>query len=327
MNKRKSYLILWLFIIAVVTLIAVPILYVGYVDSVIEGTISRVENGMTCEQVLNELGEPAAVGAYKLTDGEGESHGVYFEYHFPYIWDYLAWSRQKVYTSMREPYIEKAAKVQISFDSDKLKVVEVGKTTRGSTTTRVFIRDDYDSCFEDLSIATQKDIDLPFFPEKAFSNDAEENVLALIWFRKHLKRLKGPSIYRARHDQDKQIFRLIWLTTYQSSITIKLEVLADGSADLSLRCLDLTGKFKSQELRRILTKEEVNEFVSLMNESDFWNLNHMIEEGKYDPVWAIEGLVDGKYNLLASTAGRESKARDIGLKFLRLWNFEPEEMF
>ena len=65
--------------------------------------------------------------------------------------------------------------------------------------------------------------DEPFFPDRIFDRDKEENDFFVEWYSKHLKAMKEPSLWKlAQNDRSAIVYRFLWLPTFDRPVSIRL---------------------------------------------------------------------------------------------------------
>ena len=92
--------------------------------------------------------------------------------------------------------------------------------------------------------------DEPFFPDRIFGRDQEENDFVVEWYSKHLRAMKEPSLWKlAQNDRSAVVYRFLWLPTFDRPVSVRL-VKSGESALLDAVELDGRGGYEPGKDRR-----------------------------------------------------------------------------
>ena len=170
------------------------------------------------------------------------------------------------------------------------------------------------------TILIPKDSTTLYFPVNSL-NDTSSNPLYESffnkWYSSQLFALKEPIIY-SNKSQD-EIYRFTWLRTFHNPIAIRIEKHNDNYT-LFWKLSNGAGGYSPGELeidkQKTLDKKTWEEFISKLNQSDFWNLviNHN-DTGKDGSQWILEGKSTNKYHVV------DKWSPDKDSKFYECCNF------
>ena len=158
-----------------------------------------------------------------------------------------------------------------------------------------------------------KDSSAFYFPLNT-SNDTFKNVrldsFLVKWYSEQLFALREPIIYS--DNSQNEIYRFTWLRTFHNPIAVRIERHGDNYF-LYWKLSNGAGGYSPGKLmidkHRVLEKSTWEEFVSKLNQIDFWNMatkqNDMGNDGSE---WILEGKSAGKYHVVDRwTPSKDSK--------------------
>ncbi|MBV9772196.1 MAG: hypothetical protein JOZ32_21670 [Bryobacterales bacterium] len=121
---------------------------------------------------------------------------------------------------------------------------------------------------------------------------------------KHLMALKEPSLWGlSRKDATAEVYRFLWLRSFDSPISVRLIVTGDGGR-LILKMTDGMSGFESGHLIRDresrLSKEATDWFLGEVKQVNFWDVpsRDKSQEGVDGAQWIIEGVKRGRYHII-----------------------------
>ncbi|HXQ97339.1 MAG TPA: hypothetical protein VN774_02765, partial [Candidatus Limnocylindrales bacterium] len=88
-------------------------------------------------------------------------------------------------------------------------------------------------CLLSCGIHAQK-----YFPDRVFHEDSTLNKALDSWYSGQLKALKEPSLWELSQKSKQQVYRFLWLRTFDHPVAIRVEILPDGSSILTVRMAD-----------------------------------------------------------------------------------------
>jgi hypothetical protein len=174
-----------------------------------------------------------------------------------------------------------------------------------------------------------------YFPTGVFSDNPESAEFSARWYAKHLRAMKEKSFLGAVANKDFLGYRFLWLRTFHHPISVRLQIRRDGSGQLT--SIELTGEGGFQPgviltTKTVeLSKEQTDQFDSLVQASDFWKIPaHDPDEGGDDGAqWILEGVKDQKYQVVDRWSPRDGTYRQACLYLLKLSQIkvDPKEIY
>ena len=124
------------------------------------------------------------------------------------------------------------------------------------------------------------------------------------WYRKNLKTMKEPSIYEQRSDKKVEVFRFLWLRSFDKPIAIRIEK-SKLKAKLRVVRLSGAGGYDPGRLEYdktiAITSEQWGRFLKLLAKASFWDTptdERPDPQGLDGSQWILEGLTKGKYHVV-----------------------------
>ncbi len=143
----------------------------------------------------------------------------------------------------------------------------------------------------------------------------------LDWYSGQLKALNEPLLFNQIEDT---VYRFTWLRTFHHPVAIRIQK-EGGNIILSWKMSDGAGGYSPGELTVSKTKKlnntEWNEFQKLLTKADYWSLPTNEQSdimGNDGSQWIIEGIENGKYNVVNRWTPRESDYQEIGKYLIKL---------
>lgn len=142
-----------------------------------------------------------------------------------------------------------------------------------------------------------------YFPVKSFG-DITKGVgldsFLVAWYSRQLFALREPVIYSDKSENE--IYRFTWLRTFHNPIAIRIEKHGDEYI-LYWKLSNGAGGYDPGELtidkQKILDAKTWQEFISMLNQADFWKLvSKEINYGKDGSEWILEGKTENKYQVV-----------------------------
>ena len=164
-----------------------------------------------------------------------------------------------------------------------------------------------------------------YIPDGFFSIDKERNEQDLKWYVELLGTLQEPSLYELSNDTNLNSYRFLWLRTFDNPIALRLSLNEDGSAILNIKVADGETGFKIGKLienkTANVTKEQVADFLMVLNQANFWHLPSKEEGGGVDgAAWILEGVKAGDYHIVLKWATKEGYFWNAALFLVTLSN-------
>lgn len=157
-----------------------------------------------------------------------------------------------------------------------------------------------------------------FFPSGVFSEKPDADRFNREWYIKHLTALKETGVYGQKKDQKATVFRFLCLRTYEAPFVIRVEQTADGAGMLFFKQSDGTGGYKPGVIvtnKKVkLDKKQMQSLVEKFEGKQFFTLDSRNVGGtSLDGArWLIEGVHNGKYNLVDRCSPGWGTVRQLG---------------
>ncbi|MGD9155418.1 MAG: hypothetical protein PVG90_07945 [Bacillota bacterium] len=163
-----------------------------------------------------------------------------------------------------------------------------------------------------------------YFPKGIFSRFAEADRSNARRYTRYLLALREPSLYGMKRNPKAVQFRFLCLRMFDQPFAIRVKALANGGGRLYFKASDGTGgyrpgnlvtqktvKLNKTQMQSCLSKFTRYHFLRLLSQAN--NLDG------YDRVpWVLEGVLNGKYNLVERLSPSHGSVRKLGLYMLKL---------
>jgi hypothetical protein len=163
----------------------------------------------------------------------------------------------------------------------------------------------------------------PYFPQGVLEDNAQGDSFRSNWYSKHLIALEEPSFLQKSKDSSAESYRFVWLRTFHHPIIVRIDVQANGSAELTTKVSNGAGGYEPGKLventSRPLTQRQTDKFLATIQRLQFWELpTHETPEtvGCDGSQWIIEGIKDGKYHVVDRWTPTKGAVHDLGLTFV-----------
>jgi hypothetical protein len=163
-----------------------------------------------------------------------------------------------------------------------------------------------------------------FFPKGIFSTIAEADRFNAARYAKYLQALQEPSLYAMKSNPKAAVFRFLCLRTFGQPFVIRVEVRADGGGIVRFKATDGTGGYRPGDLVTDKTvkldKKQTQVCLAKIDRANFWQLKtkEANKDLRDESQWVLEGVRDGKYNLVERQSPSRGAVRRLGLYFLKL---------
>jgi len=162
-----------------------------------------------------------------------------------------------------------------------------------------------------------------FFPTGAFYPDnLRLDSLVSKWYSEQLAALREPSLFQAKDTSD-QIYRFLWLRTFDHPVAVRVIFHSDGSATVTTKIADGTGGSKPGRLivdkTESLSAEKAKTAVEKAHRLLFTAvpLRDPDTDGRDGAQWVIEGFEHGHYRLIQRWSPNDGPVRELGFYFLQ----------
>ncbi len=124
-----------------------------------------------------------------------------------------------------------------------------------------------------LSTAFAQD---PYFPQGVLGDNPKDDSFRSDWYSKHLKALQEPSLFQESKRSSAESYRLVWLRTFHHPVVVRVDVHANGSAELTAKVSNGAGGYAPGKLientARPLTQQQTEKFLATIQRLQFWEL-------------------------------------------------------
>ena len=177
----------------------------------------------------------------------------------------------------------------------------------------------------------------PYFPQGILEDNAQGDSFRSDWYSKHLKALEEPSLLQKSKDSTAESYRFVWLRTFHHPIIVRVDIQANGGAELTTKVSSGAGGYEPGKLventSRPLTQKQIEKFLATIQRLQFWELpTHETPEtvGCDGSQWIIEGIKNGKYHVVDRWTPAKGAIHDLGLTFvfgLALMRIPKEQLY
>lgn len=148
-----------------------------------------------------------------------------------------------------------------------------------------------------------------YFPTGTFDDSASDQFLAG-YYSTELKMLGEPSLLKPAGGAV-EIYRLLWLRTFDQPIAVRLDVNPDGTGIVTTKMADGQGGFPNtskkivENVSRPVKREQVQAFLALIARTSFWSIStnedpeDTMDIGQDGSEWVLEGAKGGKYHVVS----------------------------
>lgn len=147
----------------------------------------------------------------------------------------------------------------------------------------------------------------------------------LDWYSGQLRALGEPLIFDQKSDT---IYRFTWLRTFDHPVAVRIQKNNDR-IKLTWKMSDGAGGYSPGELIVIKTIElsgsEWNEFQSLLEKAKYWSMPTKDQSGisgNDGSRWIMEGVQNGKYNVVDRWSPRNSAYQELGMFLINLTDLD-----
>jgi hypothetical protein len=155
-----------------------------------------------------------------------------------------------------------------------------------------------------------------YFPVGLFSRYSRLSDFRTRWYASELRGLQQPSLLEAQVRPGAAVYRFLLIPPFTPSLVISLTLNPDGSGTLLAKLgtrRSRGGETTPKQQTLSLAPAQVNKFLNLVRESNFWSLpSAQPEEGLVrfadGKEWLIEAKESGKYHVV----DRSDNAMEVG---------------
>jgi hypothetical protein len=184
--------------------------------------------------------------------------------------------------------------------------------------------------------ADPPDANPQYFPTGAFDIDLDPSFRFPTerWYAKHLRAMSEPSLFASSSDETLQVYRFLWLRTFDRPVAIRLTVGADGTGTVVAKMLNGHGGYAPGTIvvdRSVeANKEQVQKFFKLLADANFWSTETERYSGGRDGAqWIVEGVQNGQYHIVDrwSPDKKDDSYRSLCLYLLELGGVQEKEVY
>lgn len=166
-----------------------------------------------------------------------------------------------------------------------------------------------------------------YFPDKGLDFDQRGHDMKVAWYSKQLSAMREPSLFELSKDKEARSYRFLWLRTFHHPIAVRLDLSEGGTGILTVKMTDGKGGYEPGGLienqTRHVPREVVDRFLQLVKTSDFWHLPTFETPGCDGASWIVEGVEDGKYQIVDQWSPQRGRHKGmciwlLGLSGLRI---------
>lgn len=183
-----------------------------------------------------------------------------------------------------------------------------------------------------LFVTQKSATQIDYFPPGILDEAPQSSQFKEQWYSDQLRALKEPSLWQLSKTQKAQTYRFLWLRSFHHPISVRLDVVEDGTAVVTTKITSGQGGDERRKLivnkSHSLTKEQTASFLDLINEAGFWDLatyaqgvvgpdgKKIVEVDVDGAEWILEGVKDGKYKIADRWSPEKGPVRALGLTML-----------
>jgi hypothetical protein len=186
-----------------------------------------------------------------------------------------------------------------------------------------------------VEAAGPPDANPQYFPVGVFSDDPDRSEFRARWYAKHLRAMGEESLLSAAANNEFLGYRFLWLRTFHHPIAMKLRIRPGGSGQLTSTEMTSAGGYDPGKPLTTqimeLSKEQVDQFETLVRASDFWALptSDPVLGARDGAQWILEGVRDRKYHVADRWTPKDGTFREACLYLLKLSQIKvsPKEVY
>ena len=175
------------------------------------------------------------------------------------------------------------------------------------------------------SLATRPDGN---FPKSSLnSRNEKSDIFRDTWYGKHLAGMQEPSLVTTNNG-DKESYRFLWLRSFHHAIAVRIER-DGGQINLFVKENNGFGGYEPRDnavtLERKISEVKWCEFLTKIDEADFWQLGEKVGLANDGAQWILEGVKNKRYHVVDRQSPENGKYREACLYLLELSGLKVEE--
>jgi hypothetical protein len=161
-----------------------------------------------------------------------------------------------------------------------------------------------------------------YFPEAAFGDQKKSNDFIVEWYSQQLKALQEPSLWETSKSIKGQVYRFLWLRSFNHPVVVRLNVNDDGTGTLVTKVGDGQGGYPPGKLienrTQDLSKQQTQRFLDEVKELKYWDLPSR-EETNPEVVnldgarWVVEAVRRVNYKIVDRWSPEKGPIKTLGL--------------
>jgi hypothetical protein len=137
--------------------------------------------------------------------------------------------------------------------------------------------------------------------------------------------LSEASLWEASRDLKICAYQFSWWRTFDARIVVRLTLPDNGSSILQVK---IWGRMSDYYRTLKLTNFQVNQFLSKLEETNFWSMPSTHQRHGFDGArWIIEGVRDGQYHVVNRWCPEEEGFRDAVLMLVELAGLNVQRVY
>jgi hypothetical protein len=155
-----------------------------------------------------------------------------------------------------------------------------------------------------------------YFPPKTFTGRGGD--FELHWFSRDMSLLQEKPMWPPSSDRE-PTYRLTILPAFSPPQEVSLAVLPDDTGTITFRAVNFDGSALDTDRTKVLSSQNVAEFVSEVDRDGFWQLpTKEISYGFDGAEWILEGVQNGHYHVVVRWSPRNTAFGNMGRSLLKL---------
>lgn len=168
---------------------------------------------------------------------------------------------------------------------------------------------------------------LRYFPPGALTSESQSDAWLAAYYSACLTAFSEPSLLEESASPTVAAYRFLWLRSFNGPIAVRVDLHADGTAQLTVKTASTPCHFAAPRARdpaslkvmtRVLTKAEMADLASQVQRSGLWGLQRDDPSpwGFDGAFWLFEFAAQGRYHAISRWSPTEGPVRSLGLYFL-----------
>jgi hypothetical protein len=185
-----------------------------------------------------------------------------------------------------------------------------------------------------------------YFPAGIFSESPPLDRSRANWYGRTLAALSEPSLFQLRTDKAAQVYRFLWLPSFNRPISVRLTINPDGSGSIIVRSADKHAGLLTKDAHdsgklildteNTLSKAQVQDMLNQLQDLRFWSTTtEEASHGMDGAQWMLEGVKGGEYHIVDRWSpefpgDRSASNKEFALLcryFLKLGGVEVKDLY